>query len=96
MLTATISLTVSYTRVTSKPASWSTKLPRRKKNECQEREGKLNGKWKVIGSPLRIAGLEFILVATHVDKSFAIFLFFVRNLAPSALHNNKVYKQKPN
>lgn len=56
-------------------------------------------KWKVIGSPLRIAGLEFILVATHVDKSFAIF-FFVGNLAskfaPSALHNDKVYKQKPN
>ena len=56
-------------------------------------------KWKVIGSPLRIAGLEFRLVATHVDKSFAIFLFFVANLAskfaPSALHNGKVYKQKP-
>jgi len=39
MLTATISLTVSYTRVTSKPASWSTKLPSWKK-ECQERGGK--------------------------------------------------------
>ena len=38
-------------------------------------------KWKVIGSPLRIAGLEFILIAIHVDKSFAIFLIFVANLA---------------
>jgi hypothetical protein len=37
MLTATISPTVSYTRVTSNPASWSSKLTMRKKNECQEK-----------------------------------------------------------
>jgi hypothetical protein len=39
---------------------------------------KMEGDWH---SSLRIAGLEFILVATHMDKSFNIFLFVVANLA---------------
>jgi hypothetical protein len=39
---------------------------------------KLEGDWH---SSLRIVGLEFILVATHMDKSFNIFLFVVASLA---------------